>query len=88
MSAVSELLLLIDRLEELHIEVQRMISSPHLATTLLFDVLQRWSQYLSRCVLALALEVEEAPGASVPFSFRKILVDTEGGRYIGQILPS
>ena len=41
MSAVSELLLLIDRLEELHIEVQRMISSPHLATTLLFDVLQR-----------------------------------------------
>ena len=40
-SAVAELLRLIERLEELHMEVQGMISSPHLATTLLFDVSQQ-----------------------------------------------
>ena len=68
-------------------EVQGVISSPHLATTLLFDVLRRWSQYLNRCVAALASEVEEAPGASVPFSLEPILVELEGGRYIGPILP-
>ena len=38
LSAVAELLRLIDRLEELHTEVQGMISSPHLYTTLLFNV--------------------------------------------------
>ena len=65
-----------------------MISSPHLATTLLFDVSRRWSQYLNRCVAALASEVEEAPGASVPFSLEPILVYLEGGRYTGPILPA
>ena len=39
--AVAELLHLIDRLEELHTEVQGMISSPHLATTLLSNVYRR-----------------------------------------------
>ena len=68
MSAVAELLRLIERLEEIHIEVQGVISSPYIATTLLYDVLRRWSQYLNRCVAALDSEVEEAPGASVPFS--------------------
>ena len=29
----------------------------------------------------------EAPGGIVPFSLKPILVDLEGGRYIGQILP-
>ena len=58
--------------------MQGMISSPHLATTLLYDVLQRWSQYLNRCVAESASEVEEAPGASVPFSLEPILVDLEG----------
>ena len=56
-----------------------MISSPHLATTLLFDVSRRWSQYLNTCVAASAPEVEEALGASVPFSLGPILVDLEGG---------
>ena len=42
LSAVVELLRLIERLEELHTEVKGMISSPHLSTTLLYDV--RWSQ--------------------------------------------
>ena len=47
-SAVAELFRLVERPEELHTEVQGMISSPHLATTLLFDVLWQWSQYLNR----------------------------------------
>ena len=42
-SVVAKLLRLIERLEELHTEVQGMISSPHLSTTLLFDVSLRWS---------------------------------------------
>ena len=37
-SAVAELLCLIEILEELHTEVQGMITSPHLATTLLYHV--------------------------------------------------
>ena len=57
-SAVAELLRLIERLEELHTEVQGMISSPHLVTTLLYDVSRRWSQYLNRCVAASASEVK------------------------------
>ena len=72
------ILRLIERLEELHTEVQGMISSPHIAMTLLFDVSRLWSQYLNRCVAASALEVEEAPGTSVPFSFEPILVELEG----------
>ena len=65
-----------------------MISFPHLATTFLYDVSRRWSQYLNRCVAASASEVEEALGASVPFSLEPILVELEGGRYIGPILPA
>ena len=57
-SAVAELLRLVERLEELHTEVQGMISFPHLATTLLYDVSRRWSQYLNRCMAASASEVE------------------------------
>ena len=34
------------------------------------------------------MEVEEAPGARVPFSLEPILVKLEGGRYIGPILPA
>ena len=68
--------------------MQGMISSPHLATKLLFDVSRRRSQYLNRCVAASASEVEEAPGASAPFSLEPILVELEGGRYNGPILPA
>ena len=42
-SADTEILRIIERLGELHTEVQVMISSPHLATTLLFDVSRQWS---------------------------------------------
>ena len=88
LSTVAKLLRLIERLEELHTEMQGIISSPHRSTTVLFDVLWRWSQYLNRCVAALASEVEEAPGDSVPFSLKPILVELEGGRYTGPILPA
>ena len=66
--------------------VQEMISSLHLATTLLYDVLRRWSQYLNQRLAALASEVVEAPGGSVLFYLEPIRVDLEGGRYIGLIL--
>ena len=65
-----------------------MISSPHLAKTLMFYVSRRWSQYLNRCAAASAAEVEEAPGASVPFSPEPIMVEMEGGRYTGPIPPA
>ena len=84
---VAELLRLIERLEELHTKVQGIISSPHLSTTLLFDVSRRCSQYLKRCVAASASDVVKVPGGSVPFYLKPILVDLEGGRYIDQILP-
>ena len=86
-SAVPELLRLIEMLKELHTEVQGMISSPHLATTLLFDVSRRWNLYLNRCVAVFALETLDAPGCQVPFSLEPILAELEGGRYVGPILP-
>ena len=59
--------------------MQGMISYPHLATALLFDVSQRWNLYLNRCVAALALEYLDAPGCQVPFLLDPILADLEGG---------
>ena len=43
-SAFAEIIRFIERLEELHTEVQGMISSPHLSRTLIYDVLWRRSQ--------------------------------------------
>ena len=43
LSAVTDILCLMDRMEKLHTDVQGVISSPHLATTLLYDVSRRWS---------------------------------------------
>ena len=77
-SAVAELLRLIERLEELHAEVQEMISPPHLSTTILYYASRRWIQYLNRCVMVLVSEGFEAPGTSVPFSLEPIQVDLEG----------
>ena len=42
-SGVTELLRLIERMEELHTEVQGMISYPNLATKILYDVSRRRS---------------------------------------------
>ena len=63
MSAITDLLRLIEMLEELHTKVQGVISYPNLDTTLLYDGLRRWSLYLNTCVAALASEALEAPGA-------------------------
>ena len=63
-----------------------VISFPHLAKTVLYDVSRWWIQYLNRCVDSSALEVVEAPGGSVSFSLKPILIDLEGGRYVGPIL--
>ena len=64
-----------------------MISSPHLATTLIFNVLRRWNLYLNRCVAVSASESLDAPGCLAPFSLDPILADLEGGRYLRLILP-
>ena len=64
-----------------------MISSPHLARTLLFDVLRRWSLYLNRCMAVSASEYLDDPGCQFPFSLEPILVELEGGQYVGPILP-
>ena len=87
-STISELLCLIERMEDLHTVVKGMISSPHLATKIVFGVSRRWIQYLNMCVVASALEVVEALGGSLPFSLEPILFEMEGGRYIGPILPA
>ena len=50
--------------------------------------MQRWIQYLNSCVAVSASEVVEAPGASVPFSLKTILVDMEEARYTGMILSN
>ena len=67
--------------------MQGVISTPHLARTLFYDVLRYWSQYLNRCVTASSSNVVETPGGSVPLSLGPILIELEGGRYIGLILP-
>ena len=87
MSAVTELLRLVERLEELHNKVQGVISSPHLATTLIFDVSGRWILYLNRYVAALVSDYLNAPGSHAPFLLKPILSELEGGRYMGPIIP-
>ena len=88
MSAIAELLRLITKLEELHTKEQGMISSPNLATLLLFDVSRRWSLCLNGCMAASALECLDVPGCQAPFLLEPILADMEGGRYIRLILPT
>ena len=65
-SDVVELLLLIERLKELHTKVQGMISSPHLSMKLLSNVLRQWSLYLNRYMAVSASESLEAPGGASP----------------------
>ena len=70
--AVLDLLCLIEMLKELHTKVQGMISSPHIATTLIYNVLRSWRLHLNICVAALASETLEAPEANVLFSLEPI----------------
>ena len=72
-SAIAELLRVIEILEELHTEVQGMISPLHLSTAVLFDVSRQWSLYLNRCVAASALDSLDDLGCHVPFLIKPIL---------------
>ena len=87
-SAVSELLHLIDRLEEIHTKFQVMVTDPHLATTFLYDMLCQSRLYLNSCVSVLVSvsEALEATGVTVPFTLDPILLKLEGGRYSGLII--
>ena len=76
--AITELLCLIKILEELYTKMHGMISSLHLATTIIFDVLRRWSLYLNRCVVAFAPQSLDDSGCHVPFSLEPILAELEG----------
>ena len=67
--------------------MQGMISSPHLSTTLIFDVSRRWSLYLNRCVAASASESLYAPGVTSPSRLRWSWQRWVGGQYVGPILP-
>ena len=87
-SVVVDLLCLITRLEELHTEVQGMILSPDLVTTLLYNFLWRWKLYLNRFVAVLVSEYLDAPGCQVPFYLEPSLADLEEGHYVRPILPT
>ena len=86
MAEFTELLRIIERLEELHNEVQGIIKPPKLSTTLLYYVSRWWSLYLNRCVSTSLSEVHEAPRAMEPLTLDPILLDMEGGRYVRPIL--
>ena len=86
--AVTEIVRIINRLEELHTEVQEMIKSSHLATTLIYNRPRKWITYLNRCVVASSLEDVEAPSETVPFSLEPILLEMESGRYVVPLLPA
>ena len=53
---------------------------------LLYDVSRRWSLYLKRCVAVSALDALESLGDNIPFTLEPILLELEGGLYIGPIL--
>ena len=79
LSAAAELIRLVESLEEIHTKARGVISSPHLATTLIYDVSQQWSLYLNRRVAVSATKALDAPGSNAPFSFKPILVEIEWG---------
>ena len=85
-SAVAELPCLIENLEDLHTEVQGIISYSYLSMTVIYDVLRLWSFYLNRCMAASDSKALEALGANAPFLLEPILIDIEGARYVGPIL--
>ena len=82
LSAVSDIIRLIKRLEEIHTKVQRVTTSLNLATKLVYNVSPRWLLYLNRCVTALSSEDIGAAGATVPFSLEPILLELEVGCYV------
>ena len=67
LKVVAELLFLIERLEGIHTEVQRMLTSPLPTTTLLFENHHHFPQFLNQCVLALLSEQPTEPGSAALF---------------------
>ena len=74
-----EIILLIERLEKLHTKVQEIITSLHLAMTLLFVMSRSWSLYLNQCVTTLSLEDVGAPRETVTFSVETVILYLEVG---------
>ena len=63
-----------------------MITTPHLAKTLLYDVSRFCLLCLNRCVPASSSEDVGAAGEKLPFLLEPILLELEGRRYIGPLL--
>ena len=69
-----EILYLVEILEEIHSEVQGMITSPYLSTTLLYKVSRWWSTYLDRFVVELSSEDVVSHRSTVPLFLEPILL--------------
>ena len=48
---------------------------------------RRCSLYINRCVTVSSSEDIGVPGETVPFTLDPILLDLEGGNYVGTLLP-
>ena len=86
-AVVVELLRLIERLEELHTKLYVLINSPRLALKNIYNVSSRCNLYLNMCMSESSSEDSGAPGSTVTFFLEFILLELEGGRYVGPILP-
>ena len=87
-AAFTDILHLIVRPEDIHTKVHGMMTSSCLATTLIYDVSRQWSLHINRCISASFSNYLGATGSVVTFLIDPILVDLEGGRYMGTILPA
>ena len=79
LSAIAELLCIIERLEDLHTKFQEMISSPHLSMTLISNLPWQWSLYVNMCVAVLASEQLDDSGYHVLLLLDPIMAELEGG---------
>ena len=84
---VADILHFIERLEELHTEVQEMITSSHLATEIIYNIYTQWSLYLNMCVEVSSSEGLGVTRATVPFLVELILLELEVRLYVGPISP-
>ena len=84
---VVDILHFIERLEELHTEVQEMITSSHLATEIIYNIYTQWSLYLNMCVEVSSSEGLGVTRATVPFLVELILLELEVRLYVGPISP-
>ena len=78
--AITEILRLIENMEDLHTNTQGMITPLHLAKTLMIDVYRRRSLYLNRCGAASSSKDLGLPRATATFSIDSTPLKFEGGR--------